>query len=375
MKRIHLILTCIALLIPMAVRTAAQSGGSVPLPASCNCADALEQTIDKVTRIYAGFDDKVTSTTRPAYDRLVKELRTKAPGMKTESACKQLLDKYADFFNDSHVFIIKQQKSHIGVSNMDANRSRIDLVEFRQLDNDYIYLKLKAFDQREVDKLDSLLIANKTLLAKTPFLIFDLRGNGGGNTSTSDEMAKLIYTNTFVYPAWDYRSSPERIAARERDLKAQKDTTNPYYARDKKVLAEMKQNPGKMVRDGEDLQRPYDLDPNANPRHIAFLIDKNCGSATEFFVFEGKQSKKVTLFGENTHGVMDYGSDQNFYLCDSTFSLAVPWGRNGWVRKFRIDKVGFAPDVRIPKSEKDWIGFVKRYYREKKGIREEGRGN
>jgi hypothetical protein len=194
-------------------------------------------------------------------------------------------------------------------------------------------------------------------------------GNGGGNTSTSDEMARLIYTNAITYPAWDFRSSEEYIRSAEKDLKSEKDTTNPFYARSQRLLKAVKNNPGKLVNDGEDLQRTYGIDPKAYPQHIAFLMDKGCGSATEFFIYEGKQSKKVTLFGTNSHGVMDYGADQTLDLCDGTFSVAIPWGRNGWVREFRIDNVGFAPDVRIPENEKDWVAFVQRYYakRDKEG--------
>jgi hypothetical protein len=44
--------------------------------------------------------------------------------------------------------------------------------------------------------------------------------------------------------------------------------------------------------------------------------------------------------------------------------LATPWGRNGWVKDFRIDKVGFKPDVSIPEGEKDWVDFVQKYYAE-----------
>lgn len=335
---------------------------SKPLNAECGCQTTLEQTIDKVTRIYAGFDDKVTTATRPAYDKLVKDVRHRAPKAKTEGQCLKILQDYTDFFKDSHVFIIWQGWRKKGMSAMEANASQTDLVDFKQLNDDFLYLKLAAFDQREVGKIDSILIANKALLAKTPYLIFDLRGNGGGNTSTSDEMARLIYTNAINYPAWDHRSSEEYIRSEEKDLKSQKDTINPYYARSQRLLKAMRNNPGKLVNDGEDLQRTYDIDPKAYPQHIAFLMDKGCGSATEFFIYEGKQSKKVTLFGTNSHGVMDYGLDQNFDLCDGTFNLAVPWGRNGWVRDFRIDNVGFAPDVRIPASEKDWVAFVQRYY-------------
>ncbi|MBD2754934.1 S41 family peptidase [Spirosoma validum] len=273
------------------------------------------------------------------------------------------MKSYTDFFKDSHVFVIWQKYG--SRTTADALKDRTDLVEVKPLNADYVYVKLAVFNQREVDKLDSLLRANASLIAKTPNLIFDVRGNGGGNASTSEEMVKLIYTNPIIYPAWDYRSSPERIRATEKELKAyQKDTiTNAFfYQRAKQLLRQMQAKPGELVREGDDLTRTSDADPAANPKRVALLTNKGCGSSTEYFVFEGKQSKKVTLFGTNTYGVMDYGSDQNFDLCDGTFNLATPWGRNGWVRQYRIDNVGFAPDVPIPSTEKDWVGFVQNYY-------------
>jgi hypothetical protein len=338
---------------------------TLPLSAECGCTKALDETIDKVTRVYAGFEDKVSDKTKPEYDRLVDLLRAKAVKARMQGECLLILQAYVSFFKDHHVIAFWQGKRKRAVLSSEVNQKRSDLVSFRQLNQDYIYLRLAAFDQREVDKLDSLLIANKALLAKTPYVIIDLRGNGGGNTSTSDEMIRLIYTNTLTYPSWEFRSSPEYIASLEKDLKSQKDTTDVFYIRNKQQLKALKENPGKLVSAGEDFTRSSDANPTANPQHVAFLIDKGCGSATEFFIFEGKQSKKVTLFGANSHGVMDYGNQQSFELCDGTFNLAVPWGRNGWVRDFRIDNVGFAPDVRIPENETDWIAFVQRYYAQK----------
>ncbi len=367
MKSLHFFKICLLALLCQMNGAIAQSdnGQSKLLAAGCGCKETLEQAIDKVSRIYAGFNDKVTDVTRPAYDKLVKDLRRHAPEAKTEGQCLKILQDYTGFFKDSHVFMIWQGWKNQGATASQDNAVRTELVQFKQLNDSFLYLKLGVFNQREVNQVDSILIANKALLAKTPYLIIDLRGNGGGNTGTSDEMAKLIYTNPIVYPSWDYRSSREHIASKEKELKSQKDTTNLYHARAQRLLKAMKENPGKLVTDGEDLQRTYDIDPKAYPQHIAFLIDKGCGSATEFFIYEGKQSKKVTTFGANSHGVMDYGLDQDLDLCDGTFSLAVPWGRNGWVREFRIDNVGFAPDVRIPASEKDWTVFVQRYYAER----------
>lgn len=364
MKSVRFFKICILSLLVRMSPAIAQSDNaqSKLLTAACGCEETLEQAIDKVSRIYAGFDDKVTAQTRPAYDKLVKDLRRGAPGAKTEGECLKILQDYTGFFKDSHVFMIWKGWKSQGTAARKASALRTHPVQFKKLNADFLYLKLGLFNQREVSQVDSILVANKALLASTPYLIFDLRGNGGGNAGTSDEMAKLIYTNPIVYPSWDYRSSSEYITSMEKELKSQKDTASPYYARAQRLLKAVKENPGRLVTDGEDLQRTYDIDPKAYPQHIAFLMDKGCGSATEFFIYEGKQSKKVTLFGTNSHGVMDYGSDQNFDLCNGTFNLAVPWGRNGWVREFRIDNVGFAPHVRIPTGEDDWVAFVQRYY-------------
>lgn len=307
----------------------------------------------------------MNARTRSRYEQLLRDVTSKAQQTKNQADCRDVLKTYTSFFEDSHVFVAWSQSSTKPMSTAQAYKNQTNLVELKPLNSEYVYIKLARFNQREVDKLDSLLRANAKLLASTPNLIFDLRGNGGGNASTSEEMIKVIYTNPVVYPAWDYRSSAERIKAAAKDLEAnQRDTVANafFYQRAKKLLRDLKTNPGAMIRNGEDLTRTIEVDPATTPQRIAFLIDKGCGSSTEFFVFEGKQSKKVTSFGTNTHGVMDYGEDQDFPLCDVTFSLAVPWGRNGWVRQFRIDNVGFTPDVKIPPTEKDWLGFVQRYY-------------
>ncbi|GAB3502293.1 hypothetical protein GCM10027341_30110 [Spirosoma knui] len=366
MRRIVLVLfAALSYAIPIllvAQNTTAQHQALAP---TCSCPVILEETVDKVSRIYAGFDDKVTTATRSSYEQLLRTARLKAKQAKTQRECRDVLKRYTSFFRDSHVFILWNESAAKPITSAEAYKDRTDLVELKPLNKEYVYVKLAVFNQREVDKLDSLLRANVSLLANTPNLIFDLRGNGGGNASTSDEMIKLIYTNPIVYPAWDYRSSDERIKAATKELESyQKDTVANafFYQRAKQLLRDLKAKPGGMVREGEDLTRTVEVSPTAAPQRIAFLIDKGCASSTEFFVFEGKQSKKVTLFGTNTHGVMDYGSDQNFDLCDGRFNLAVPWGRNGWVRQFRIDNVGFAPDVNIPSTETDWIGFVQRYY-------------
>lgn len=239
-------------------------------------------------------------------------------------------------------------------------------VQLTVLGHDDLYLKLASFNARDVTVLDSVLRANRSLIATTPNLIFDLRGNPGGDGSSSTEMLRLIYTNPIVYPAWQYRSSPELVRSTQASIaslaKGSADT-EWMLRRQQHLLARLVAHPGQLVRGGDDVVRTVDSVPPF-PRRVAFLLDRGSGSSTEFFTFEGKQSTKVTTFGSNTFGVMDYGEAQQFRLACGEYQISVPWGRNGWIDRFgyRIDNVGFSPEVRIPAGEPDPVGYIVRYW-------------
>ena len=442
----------------------------------CDCASVLEEAIQKVTTVYAGYDDKLTPATRSRYNQLLYQVRQRAPKADDERACYEVLRHYTNFFRDSHISVWfsthssptrlrrvkletlprtlatqatgiegiwvtadhKQQfaicpdpsalnqfiavtlaspdsawvpgmvKAEIYRYNQHAKRyqglfyqanftglldgfklseNRIDhlfgpawyrqgkedqtpkpqpTVEFKILDPQFIYLRLARFDQGDVRQLDSLLKANREVIAKTRNVLVDLRGNGGGNASSSDEMIRLIYTNPIIYPAWQYRSCPELIKATQNTiarLQTHSGNNDLILKRQVALLGALQAHPGQLVSGGEDLTRKADSTA-VLPQRIAFLLDGNCGSSTEFFVFEGKQSKKVTTFGSNTHGVMDYGQAQSFPLACGQYVLGIPWGRNGWIERFgyRTDNIGFAPDVAIASSEPDWVQFIQRYW-------------
>ncbi len=330
------------------------------LPADCGCPLALEQSIDKVTRIYAGFDDKVTRETKPAYEKLLIDLRKAAQNTDSEKECYEILKQYIAFFKDRHVAVFPDWEVNTRQEEIKNMK-----VEFKQINNEFLYAKLPIFNIKEVETLDSLLMANKELITKTPYLIFDFRGNGGGDASATDEMVKLIYTNPIVYPEWQYRFSKEYISLMESWIEAEKDTTNFKYFPSKTLLEEMKKNPGQFAGYTGDYKITHEIDIDKKTKKVAFLIDKECGSSTEFFVYTGKQSKKVTLFGTNTQGVMDYGDVQNFVICKNKFYVGIATAKNGWTKDFHIDNIGFEPDVRITPEDGDWVEFVMKYYKER----------
>jgi hypothetical protein len=442
----------------------------------CECSALLGETIEKVSTIYAGFKDKVTSQTRPEYNRLVKHVRREAITASHEKRCYEILKEYTDWFKDGHVgvwFSVPSTRSDIrtvplteipsglaetgvglvgmwstadqseqyaiipdkrfgnqylainiksvdsawipgmvkvefynfsnrenlyrglyykkdfsgvlngftlnndridhwfgqswyrnGTTNANANPEISDPVVFRQINKQFTYLKLGRFDQQVVDRLDSLIKVNRSIIQNSKNMIIDLRGNPGGNAGSSQEMIRLIYTNPIIYPAWQYRSSPELIKSRKK-LINELSLDDPYNSLKTQqiLLQRLIEHPGELVSGGDSIIRTVDS-TDRYPEKVAFLVDKKSGSSAEFFTFEGKQSKKVTLFGTPTAGVMDYGEDQSISLSCGKFIITIPWGRNGWIDRFgfRVDNIGFMPDILIPPTEKDWINFVVKYW-------------
>jgi len=445
---------------------------------ACPCNTLFQESVKKVSTIYAGFDDKVTAQIRPQYNELVKQLKKQAANTTGDRRCYEIIKRYTDWFKDSHVgvwfgvqssasasrrvnlnivsanlrftqdslegmwstadqkqqyAIIKDpsginkfiaviiasadsawkpgmvkvefygydqkkkfywgmyyQKNFSGVLNgFTLERDRLDYwfgpswyrnnprhdrrdvsienlepVQFKVLNKDFIYLKLGRFNQENVNKLDSLIKVNRSIIYQSRNLIIDLRGNPGGNAGSSEEMINLIYTNPIIYPPWQYRSSPELIEWKRYEI-AELVKNDPYKRlKSQQILLEqLLAHPGQLVNGGDSIIRTEDSVAHY-PERIAFLADERSGSSAEFFIFEGKQSKKVKLFGTNTAGVMDYGETQSLNLSCGKYIISVPWGRNGWIERFgfRIDNIGFRPDVQIPSIGQDWVEFVVKYW-------------
>ena len=76
------------------------------------------------------------------------------------------------------------------------------------------------------------------------------------------------------------------------------------------------------------------------------------------------RNEKVTLFGENSGGVLDYGTTTVLRFGCRRLGLLFGYPimtQSDKLPAGGIRKTGIAPDVRIPSSEKDPVGFVVRY--------------
>jgi hypothetical protein len=236
----------------------------------------------------------------------------------------------------------------------------------KPLTPDVVYVRLPYFTIAQVAKLDSLLNVNRALIGRTPSLIFDMRGNGGGDSGAwgSEEFMRLFYTQPIPLPTSRFRASDEYIATQTAYVERLRKQPTPdakEVALNQQLLDSLRAHRGGFVPNVRQHVLRYDS-VRAYPQRIAVLQDKGCGSAAEYFLAMAKYSTKITRFGTYTGGFMDYGNANPFPLACADFTLYLPVTRMPWVDTAPIDNIGYAPDVPIARDEKDWVQFVLTYW-------------
>jgi hypothetical protein len=231
----------------------------------------------------------------------------------------------------------------------------------KPIDSQTFYVKIPSFGV-SFEMVDSVLKAHDAVIRSSPHLIVDIRDNGGGMNSSFPALLKYLNTNSFKDIHSHFRSTADNLQA-EKEMIDRALTEGWISAKEAKPwqdgLAKNQKKIGKMVKYPAEKMKYKEV--TANPQKVSVLMNEHCYSSAEYFVFYAKQSKKVTLFGNHTGGMMDYGNVREHKLPCPTFELRLPTTRTGWVDYAPIDNVGFQPDVTIPDIEKDWVKFVINY--------------
>lgn len=235
------------------------------------------------------------------------------------------------------------------------------VAEMKKLNSSTFYFRLPTFNHRAKNAIDSTLQANHDLLTETPNLIIDVRNNGGGSDISYAELIRYLYTN-------EIKVVNNSIWSSEDNIQKFKDILNdPAYPSSGKryiqnLVKKLENNPGTFVKKKDDTFRGVKILPL--PATIVILINRNCGSSCEEFVLAARQSKKVTLMGENTMGVLDYANVHSLTLPCSDWILQYATSRSNRLPDFPVDNIGIEPEVKIPK-EKNWVEFAMEYLKYK----------
>lgn len=209
--------------------------------------------------------------------------------------------------------------------NLLTQQRQLPNLSFKVIDSNFCYLKLNSFQVAD-SAFNTVLLQHQQVISRTPHLIIDLRGNGGGCCSLDSwgEFIRLIYTQPIVDAGVT-----------------------------EKVAGKLISYPGRTVRRDSVAKMP---------QQIALLIDSGGASSAELLLEYARQSQKVTLFGSPTSGTMDYGAVRPYRLPCGLYEGYVATVRSDWTLHGKIDETGYQPDVVIGDDQFDWVRVVIDYY-------------
>jgi len=319
---------------------------------NCNCLENFNFLEEKIANDYAGFSDKVNEITIDEYKKHTEKFRGKALETSTTQRCIFIMDEWLKFFNDKHLQLSITENIYW---------------TFKSVNSSTVLFRIPSFAYNSKPIIDSLIRINYELLKNTEILIIDLRGNGGGIDYSYLELLPLIYTHPYESKGVGYWASKGNIDFFEKAL----ETGNIRKGREeetKELVAALKANENTFVSTNESSVVKRDT-VFEYPKKVGIIVNDFCASSCEQFVLAGKNSKKTTIFGTNTLGVLDYSNAVPTDLPMSNIQIYYPMTRSNRLPDFRIDNIGIEPDVRINLPDNlnvmseidEWVVFVKEY--------------
>ena len=256
-------------------------------------------------------------------------------------------------FNFQRIFknmtIENGQIPNIGFSKRSVPRSQDKSYEFRELNDSTNYLRLTSFDARLTKELDSFYHFIDQQIRSKPYLIIDIRNNGGGSESSYFNLLPYAYTRPLKIDSASVWVTPENI-------KRYEDAATGDY---KELVDRMKKaTPYTFIPQVEGANNTWSLDSETvHPKKIALLYNRGTASAGEGMIQYFMQSDKVITIGENSGGYIGYGNVMSAVVPCEKFTVQSTTTR--YLQKSKYEFVGIEPMYKVKKSE-DWIRFAEK---------------
>ena len=279
------------------------------------------------------------------------------------------IDQYVRNFNDGHLWVNTTPEGNAKFQSIIqrelARRAKSHRPESfnmyytaKVMNDSTIFLRIPSFADSESNE-----IVEKNLkeITSRPYLIVDLRGNGGGNDMNFQTLMALVYSQPYLTHGVELYATPDFLSLYRRLATENPEDTWARFCQD--MADSVAQHLGGYVlRPGlqrirlmkRDSVYPY-------PRKVGILIHGRNASSAEQFILEAKNSEKVTLFGnEPTLGAIDLSNVYSFTSPLGWFRLGVPTTRSCRWPDIVIDGKGIAPQIPVPypdsMQERDHIG-------------------
>ncbi len=260
---------------------------------------------------------------------------------------------------------LSDDRKGFGFSSVPLNTSGNEsagVVRLYRYDRTTLVFRIGSFLGNYRTVIDSVVEANSAILASTENLLIDVSENQGGSDFAWKSIVPLLYTNPILVKQYATYCREEIITkTRERfigkGLMSAEDEA--AFARE---LDMCMQHLGEFFCPGECTDTIRFETARAYPKRIGVIMGKSTASSAENFALVAQQSTKVTLFGQPSAGVIDYGNVLLYSAPAGCREFGIPSIRSTRLPERPIDNIGIQPDMLIPKGQKDKIAFVMEYW-------------
>ena len=312
--------------------------------------------VDTIEKNYAGFPSKVTGQTQTAFTAHATALRKSYMDAKDYAEQEKLLSAFLDYFDDKHISIQANSTTPIDAENNES------YPKFQKIDEETVLIGIPSFLPKNYEAINELIQEHHEVLVNTPNLVLDLRGNGGG----TDECFNILLPYV----------CPESINVVGADVRATQG--NIVYLRELTKIHDFPEDALSQINDLTELMAKslggfVEMVPTqtialgevfAQPQKVAICIDKTCASSTEQFLIFALESPKVTLFGENTAGCIDFSNLVPAQTPSKNWTLFYPISRSKRIPLHQIDGLGIEPHIRLDTESKVFIDEVVKHLRD-----------
>ncbi|MEI7424333.1 MAG: S41 family peptidase [Prolixibacteraceae bacterium] len=329
---------------------------------TCNCIENFDFIKNRIETSYSGFQDKVNQSTKGEYNRLRDQSVKAAKESDSSIKCFKAIQDYLSFFHDKHIhFYMIGNNSNSDRPIVPYKLEKITNAEWfslKNIDDSTLLLSLPSFKGEYKLLIDNLISNNMHKIVSTPYLVIDLRGNGGGMDPAFYNILPFLYTNPYKLYGNDILASIENIRVFEvGEQRISSTKTNGKPSQDAEwvstLISKMKKNIGKFILRSNDTEVKRDK-VLRNPRKVAILINRNCASSAEEFLLNARESQKVLLFGEPTSGTLDYSNVMIVPCPSMVFKFGYATTRSRRLPRFSVDRDKIQPNVYLNYNT-DWI--------------------
>ena len=232
----------------------------------------------------------------------------------------------------------------------------ISELTFEAIDEEINYMYIPTFSGNWFAKITEFYQQHDAKIKSKPYLIIDVRDNGGGSDACVNPLLEYIYTKPFQSDNVDVYATKENIRKFSEWYEGmKKDTVNfskeflTYFGEE---IEQMKAVPNQTFiprSQGETVTMDQVLD---NPKKVVIITNKYCASSCETLLFWALESDKTVIVGENSGGYVGYGEIAGASTPNFNFELGCTMTRYTNQRKYEVD--GIPPEYYFT-NDKDWV--------------------